>query len=196
MPTPPPVPLKTLAALVLALLLVACQQGSNPRSVPSVPQIGGDLKCSKGDHAFGDQQVGWAFCYPGTWRYTEKSQPTQSPAGLDLTFDITCVSDCKPSCPTPASQCVRQPGLFGYMIISTADRAGASDLASWIGVNLPHATTEDTISWGNSLQALKLKDGRRAALTPHTVVILDMHASPLDLEGEMSSRLSTWKFSY
>ncbi len=201
MPPPAPIPRVTVAAIALALVLAGCQMGSNPRPVPSVPQIGGDLKCPSGDHSFADQQVGWGFCYPSTWRYTEKAQATDSPSGVDLTFDITCVSDCKPTCTTPAqgqqpSPCSPQPGLFGYMIISTEVRSGATDLKSWITANLPHATTSDTISWGNSIEAVRLTDGRRVALTPHNVVILDLHASPLDLEGEMSSRLSTWKFSY
>ena len=42
---------------------------------------------------------------------------------------------------------------------------------------------------------MKLTDGRRIALTPHHVVIMDLHSGPLNLEKEMSSRLSTWKFN-
>lgn len=204
MPSPLPIPPKPLAAtglalaslLAIVLALVACQPGSTPRSVPSVQQIGGDLKCPQGDHGYSDQQLGWAFCYPSTWRYTAKSQATASPSGVDLTFDITCISDCKPPCPTPGTSCVPEPGLFGFMIISTEERSGATDLATWLAANLPHATADGTIQWGNAAEAVKLKDGRRVALTPHSVVILDLHPSPLDLEGEMSSRLATWKFSY
>jgi hypothetical protein len=201
MRSPLPFPPKLLAAAFLVLALAACQVGSSPRAVPSVPQIGSGLKCSAGDHPYGDQQTGWAFCYPDTWRYTEKSQATESPSGVDLTFDITCLTDCKPPCPTPSSgqpaaPCTPENGLFGFMIISTYDRGSSSDLASWLSANLPHAATGDTIAWGNSLEAVQLTDGRRVALTPHYVVILDLHPSPLDLEGEMSSRLGTWKFSY
>lgn len=202
MPSPLPFPRKPPAAVAVALCALACLAGcvpgSNPRPVPSVPQIGGDLKCSAGDHGYADQQFGWGFCYPNTWRYTEKVQATDAPSGVDLTFDITCLSDCKPPCPadsTPA-QCQTQPGLFGYMIISTDDRKGASDLTGWLAANLNGAKVTDTISWGNSVEAVKLADGRRAALTPHNVVILDLHPSPLDLEGEMSSRLDTWRFTY
>jgi len=33
-------------------------------------------------------------------------------------------------------------------------------------------------------------------LTPHHVVILDLHSGLLDLETEMSARLNSWKFSF
>ena len=52
------------------------------------------------------------------------------------------------------------------------------------------------ITWGNAVEAGQLADGRRVALTQHHVVILDLHSGLLDLETEMSSRLSTWKFSF
>ena len=43
-----------------------------------------------------------------------------------------------------------------------------------------------------------MPDGRRIALTPHYVVILDMRSGQghLDLEASMSTRLGTWKFLY
>ncbi|HKC19952.1 MAG TPA: hypothetical protein VKE27_10015, partial [Candidatus Dormibacteraeota bacterium] len=133
-------------------------------------------------------------------RYQEKVQATDSPSGVDLTFEITCLTDCKPICPTPTSgeptTCTPQTGLFGFMIVSTYDRGGASDLDGWLASKLPHATKGDPLEWGNALEAAKLSDGRRVALTPHDVVILDVHPSLLDLDGEMSSRLGTWKFTY
>jgi hypothetical protein len=48
------------------------------------------------------------------------------------------------------------------------------------------------------VEAAKLADGRRIALTQHHVVILDMRSANalLDLEGQMSSRLDTWMFTY
>jgi len=58
------------------------------------------------------------------------------------------------------------------------------------------------ISWGDSIEAYKMDDGRSIALTPHHVVILDLHsnvssgAGHLDLEGLMSARLYTWKFTF
>src|SRR5438132_11085395 len=143
MPTPPPIPPKIVLALALALALAGCQPGSNPRAVPSVPQIGGDLKCSKGDHGYEDPQAGWGFCYPGTWRYTERSQASQSPPGLDLTFDITFVPPTPAPCPSPspspsASPAASPPpaaspcsGDFAFMIISTYQRRDSSSLAGW-----------------------------------------------------------------
>jgi hypothetical protein len=195
MPTPLPNPPKIVLAIALALVLASCQLGSSPRAVPSVPQIGGNLNCGQGDHGYEDPQAGWGFCYPAGWRYVERSQASQSPPGLDLTFDITDAS-----CATPAAgsapHCSPDAGLFGFMIISTYERGSSADLTSWIDSNLPHPPASDSISWGNSVQALKLADGRRIALTPHHVVILELHPSPLDLEGVMSTRLGTWKFSY
>jgi len=190
-----------ILAVVGMLVLAGCQPGSNPHPVPSVPQIGGDLKCSQGDHGYEDLQAGWGFCYPGTWKYNERSQTTVSPPGLDLTFDITCLTNCKVPCPTASAgsgsaQCSPQTGLFAYMIVSTYQRSGSADLANWVGANMKPAPDLETISWGNAQEAARLPDGRRIALTPHHVVILDVHTGVLDLETEMSSRLGTWKFSY
>jgi len=202
MPSPLPIPPK-LVTTALALLLVlgtSCQGGSTPRAVPTVPQIGSDLKCASGDHGYTDQQLGWGFCYPSSWRYQEKVQATDSPSGVDLTFEITCLTACKPQCPTPASgepaTCPPEDGLFGFMIVSTYDRSGASNLDSWLASKLPHATKGASLDWGNAVEAATLADGRRVALTPHNVVVLDVHPSLLDLDGEMSSRLATWKFTY
>ena len=202
MPTLPPFPRAIVAAIVLAIALTGCQVGGTPRSVPTVPQIGSNLKCAEGDHGYEDQQAGWGFCYPGTWRYTERSQADQSPSGLDLTFDVTCLSNCKVPCPAAASgarptDCpAAENGLFAFMIISTYERGGATNLSTWFSANLNSAVPGDSISWGNAVEAAMLGDGRRAALTPHHVVIMDLHSGLLDLEGEMSSRLNTWKFSY
>src|SRR2546426_3139588 len=96
MPSPLPFPRKLLVAIAILAAVVGCQP-SGPRPVPSVPQIGGNLKCSQGDHGYEDPQAGWGFCYPATWRDTERSQASQSPPRLDLTFDITFV----PPTPTP-----------------------------------------------------------------------------------------------
>lgn len=82
------------------------------------------------------------------------------------------------------------------MIVSTYDRGPSADLTSWFDANLKSTPTLDQISWGNAVEAARLPDGRRVALTPHQVVIMDLHSGLLDLETEMSSRLDTWKFSY
>lgn len=201
LPRVPKTPRQVLAVIAVAVVAAGCQPGSNARPVPSVAQIGGDLKCQAGDHGYEDPQAGWGFCYPATWRYNMRSQSTQAPLGLDLTFDIT---DAPCSTPPPGAsgataepQCSPNAGTFAYMIVSTDERGDASDLSAWVKKNLPATDTiGDGISWGNAVEAAKLSDGRRIALTPHHVVILDLHPGLLDLESAMSSRLDTWKFTY
>jgi hypothetical protein len=197
MPTPLPSPVKTLAAVAALIALVGCQSGPNSRPVPTVAQIGGNLKCASGDHGFEDSQAGWGFCYPGTWRYQEKAQSTQSPVELDLTFNITDVG-------------TENSGLFAYMIISTFERGVFPNLAAWEQANMPSVLEGQSISWGNATEAMKLSDGRRIALTLSHVVIMDLHSGQLngcttptgtptpchlDLEAQMSTRLNTWKFT-
>ncbi len=203
MPIPLPIPRRISAAIVLVLILAGCQIGSGSHPVPSVPQIGGDLKCRTGDHPYEDPQAGWGFCYPGSWKYTERAQASQSPPGLDLTFDVTYAPATKAAC-SPAAQSTASPpvattpcsGDFAFMILSTYERGTSTDLASWVRTNLTQASGLETISWGNSVEAVRLPDGRRIALTPHHVVIMDLHSGLLDLESEMSTRLATWKFSF
>jgi hypothetical protein len=199
MPTPLPSPVKTLAAVAALIALAGCQSGPNPRPVPSVAQIGSNLKCASGDHGFEDSQAGWGFCYPGTWRYQEKAQSTQSPGPveLDLTFNITDIG-------------TESSGLFAFMIIATFERGTSSNLAAWQKANMPAVPVGESISWGNAVEAVKLADGRRIALTPSHVVIMDLHSGQLtgctsslgtptpchlDLESQMSIRLNTWKFT-
>jgi hypothetical protein len=185
---PKPIPPKILVA-VLVLALAGCQPAS-PHPVPSVTQIGANLKCAQSDHGYQDPQFGWGFCYPSTWRYIERSQGVDVPKGEDLTFDITCLSQCRASTPDSGAG----NNLFGFMIISTYERGGATDLTSWASANLQAGTTLETISWGNASEAARLPDGRRIALTPHYVIALDVRSGLLDVEGEMASRLDTWKF--
>ena len=193
-PLPDPRMILTAAAVVIAM--AGCQLGPQTHPVPSVPQIGADLNCKNGDHGYEDQQVGWGFCYPGAWRYIERSQATSSPPGLDLTFDITDFACSSPAPGGGAPQCSPEAGLFAFMVVSTYERSSAPDLATWIQTNLTNAPASEPIAWGNAVEAVKLADGRRVALTPHHVVIMDLRPGPLDLEGEMSSRLNTWKFSF
>ena len=195
------IPRKIVAALGLLLAVSACQAGSTSHPVPKVSQIGSDLKCATGDHGFSDALAGWGFCYPSSWRYTERSQGSQSPPGFDLTFDVTDIPCTIPTPPPGGSTqpvCSPGAGLFAFMIISTYQRGNAASLADWVKANLGDTTAPEAISWGNSLEALKLADGRRIALTPHNVVILALHAGSgnLNLEAEMSARLDSWKFSY
>jgi hypothetical protein len=202
MPSPLPIPPKILAALAL-VALAGCQPNT-PRPVPSVPQIGADLKCAQGDHPFEDAQAGWGFCYPGDWKYHERSQSSSSPPGLDLAFDITNDPATPQPCVVPSAVPSGQPmptsspcsGAFAFMIISTYERGSSPDLQSWIAANLKPAQGMTPISWGNAIEAVQLADGRRVALTPHHVVILDLHSGLLDLETEMGARLNSWKFSF
>ena len=210
-----PLPPKILIVAVV-LAIAGCQPGSNSHPVPSVAQIGADLKCSSGDHAFEDPQLGWGFCYPSTWKYIERAQAVSTPQGVDLTFDFTCLSSCKTSTPGTTGN-----NLFGFMIVSTYERAGAADLTSWLAANMPAKPSPSAspaaspraspraspaspspspaelqpLAWGNAQQAAVLPDGRIIGLTPQFVVILDVRSGTLDLEGEMASRLATWKFS-
>ena len=199
MPPPPPSPIKILAAVVALFAIAGCQPTSSARPVPSVAQIGSELKCSSEDHGFADFQAGWGFCYPKTWKYEERSQSSQTPPGLDLTFDITDIPCTNPTGASARPVCSPGAGLFAFMIISTYERGNASSLADWQRANLASPPPPGvSIPWGNALEATRLADGRRMALTPHHVVVLELHSGQghLDLESQMSVRLNTWKFSY
>jgi hypothetical protein len=206
---------RRLGLAFVAVLLAACQPG-HAQPVPSVATIGGNLKCQAGDHGFADSQAGWGFCYPGTWRYNEKAQASTAPPGLDLTFDITdipCVqASTAPGAPSTAPVCSPNAGQFGFMVISTYERGASTSIAGWVQANgkdvsIGAATVLSPILWGDSIDAYKVDDGRRVALTQHHVVILDLHCGVnvgacdpnhghLDLEALMSVRLPTWKFTF
>jgi hypothetical protein len=79
--------------------------------------------------------------------------------------------------------------------VSTYERSGSADLAGWVDANFRPAPELTNIAWGNAVEAARLPDGRRIALTPHFVVVLDVRSGPLDVEDEMASRLDTWKFA-
>jgi hypothetical protein len=179
------------------MALVACQPGTNTHPVPSVTQIGADLHCASGDHGYEDNQAGWGFCYPGTWRYTLRQQYDSTTQELDLTFDITNIP-CASAAPNTKPVCGTGAGLFAFMIVYTYPRAGASDLTTWVQGKLPGKVTLAPIDWGNSKEAAVMSDGRRIALTPNQVVILELRSGfgLLDLEAALSTRLSTWKFLY
>jgi len=202
--------MKRLTLFLIVAFAVGCQQSPTPRAVPSVAQIGEDLACSASDHAFEDSEAGWGFCYPGTWRYNERAQGNTNPTRLDLTFDVTdtnaaCPASC-PACVAPSPrpgqssppECSPSRGLFGFMIISTYERLDAKDLVTWMQTTLTSVPGRQAILWGNAVEADQLSDGRRIALTPEHVVILELRSGQgqLDLETAMSSRLNTWKFLF
>src|ERR1700730_631546 len=157
--------MRRLSLAVLVLVLAACQPGPTNRPVPSVAQIGGDLKCAAGDHGFADSQAGWGFCYPATWRYNEKSQASTTPPGLDLTFDITdipCVAaSAAPGAASASPVCSPNAGLFAFMIISTYERGNAVTLAGWVTANgqdvsIGQAAVLNAIGRGDSSEAYKI----------------------------------------
>lgn len=187
--------MRFLTVPLLAIVLAACQFGpQDTRPVPSVRQIGSDLKCSSGDHGYEDP-VGWGFCYPGTWEYILKSQSSTAPIPeLDLVFDITDLPCGVAGKGSPQPPCA-SPITFGVIIVSTYARNNAPSLAAWVQTNMSPAPEVQTIAWGNAKEAGRLPDGRRIALTPQQVVILTLHPGNLDLEGAMSRRLDTWKFT-
>jgi len=125
-----------------------------------VPQIGADLKCHNGDHAFEDNVAGWGFCYPATWKYNLRAQSVVSPPELDLVFDITDVPCTTPSVPagqTARPVCATNAGLFGLMVVYTYERGEATSLSQWIQSNTnPAPSPGETISWGNAKEAMKL----------------------------------------
>ena len=188
---------RILTSAILALAVTACQPGTNTHPVPSVAQIGADLHCGGTDHGYEDSQAGWGFCYPGTWKYTQRSQYYTNPQELDLTFDITDVP-CASAPPNTKPVCSPGAGLFAFMIVYTFPRAGAPDLATWVQGKYPGKATLQPIDWGNSKEAAMMSDGRRIALTANQVVILELRSGfgLLDLESAMSARLGTWKFLY
>jgi hypothetical protein len=192
----------TLLLLVVVLVGAGCGQAPVSRPAPSVAQIGEDLKCAAGDHGFEDSEAGWGFCYPATWKYVEKAQGYSVPIHrLDLTFDVTdapCVLPSPVGGQTPRPICSPGAGLFGFMIISTYERGAAPDLVTWMQTNLGQVVDRQAIVWGNAAEADRLSDGRRIALTPNHVVIMELRSGldQLNLESEMSSRLDTWKFLF
>src|SRR2546427_9377524 len=88
--------MRKMTFALLALVLVACQPGTNTHPVPSVVQIGADLHCTGGDHGVEDTQVGWGFCYPPTWKDNERAQSV-SANERGLTFDIPDIPCASPS---------------------------------------------------------------------------------------------------
>lgn len=198
MPAPLSFPAMKLVALVGILAFAGCQSVASSRPVPSVAEIGSGLKCASGDHGFSDFQAGWGFCYPGSWKYNERSQGSVSPPGLDLTFDITDVPCTTAPGASAAPVCSPDAGLFAFMIISTYERGSATSLADWLQANMAPVPASQPISWGNASEAVQLADGRRIAFTPHHVVILELHSGQghLNLEAQMSVRLDTWAFNY
>jgi len=186
-------------AVTVALLVASCTPGATTKSPPKLP-VQQTATCDSADHLFTDPQLGWSFCYPSTWRYQERDIATcavgmpengscsDSPPGVDLTLDII-----------DFSKDPNLSGLFGFMIISTYQRQGASSLQSWTTQYAPQEQALQPLTWGNAAEAAQ--DGTTGdffALTGHQVIELELHSGDgnLDLKGSMGQRLSTWDFTY
>jgi hypothetical protein len=195
--------MKRLTLVLVLLFLAGACGGPTTRPIPSVGQIGSDLNCPSTDSGFEDGQAGWGFCYPVTWKYLERvANPVDAgPTHLDILLSITdvpCVQGSPIADATPRPTCAPNAGLFGLMVISTYDRAGAANLTGWMQTNLKPVPTGQPIQWGDATEAMQLTDGRRIALTPHHVVVMELRFNKdgLNLESLLSPRLNTWKFLY
>ena len=190
----------SLSLCVFLLALVSCQPGTGSTPKPAISSVQTGAKCDQGDHAYTDAQLGWAFCYPGTWRFNERFQRSDVPPGTDATFDVINEPPCSsPPLPGGRPVCPADAGLFGFMIVGTYQRGSAASLGDWLKASEPADTDTDAINWANALQAVQVKGStRRYALTQHQVVLLDLRsgAGNLDLDAAMSGRLKTWKFSF
>jgi hypothetical protein len=169
--------LATLAAAGCSLT-----NSPTPAPEPSIKTEGQNVKCPNGDHGIDEVQFGWSWCYPSSWKFQERLQPTSTPSGVDATFDI--VNDVPPG----------QPGSgdFGFLIVGTYQIGSATDLESWVAANIGPGQTLTSITWGNSRSAAIDGEGRRYALTATHVVEMDVRGEAIS--AEMGKRLDTWKF--
>jgi hypothetical protein len=173
-----------LLAVLATLAAAACSLSNPPTPAPepSIKTEGQNVKCPNGDHGIDEVQFGWSWCYPSTWKFQERLQPTSRPAGVDATSDI--VHD------VPAGQA--GSGDFGFLIVGTYEIGGSSDLNGWIAANIAPGLTLTSISWGNAKAAVVDGQGRRFALTSSHVVEMDVRGDAI--AAEMGKRLDTWKF--
>ena len=173
-----------LVAVLAILPLAGCSFSSTPRPAPAptVQTEGQGLKCPGSDHGIEEVQFGWSWCYPSSWKFQERLQPTSLPRGVDATFDI--VND------LPSGQ--PGSGDFGFLIVGTYQIGTAADLPSWIATNIGTDEQLSVISWGNAKAAQQDAQGRRFALTASHVVEMDVRGSAIS--AEMEKRLATWQF--
>jgi hypothetical protein len=175
-----------LLAVLSILPLAGCSLAASPptpKPVPTIRTEGQDVKCAGGDHGIEEVQFGWSWCYPSTWKFQERLQPTSAPAGVDATFDI--VND------VPSGQA--GSGDFGFLIVGTYQIGGAADLKAWVSTNIGAGEQLTPISWGNARDAEQDARGRRFALTDSHVVEMDVRGDAIS--AEMGKRLASWKFN-
>ena len=153
-----------------------------PTPAPTIRTEGQGVKCPGTDHGIDEVQFGWSWCYPASWKFQERLQPTTQPAGVDATFDI--VNDL----PSGSSG----SGDFGFLIVGTYQVGSAATLPDWIATNVGADEQLTEISWGNSKDAQLDAQGRRFALTGTHVVEMDVRGDAIS--AEMVKRLASWKF--
>jgi len=167
------------------LLLAACTlspASGKPTPAPTIRTEGQDVKCPGGDHGIDEVQFGWSWCYPSSWKFQERLQPSTQPAGVDATFDI--VND------LPSGQ--PGSGDFGFLIVGTYQIGGTTQLKDWVVANIGADEKLTSISWGNAKEAAQDANGRRFAMTSQHVVEMDVRGTAI--AAEMGKRLGTWKF--
>jgi len=173
-----------LLATLATLAMAGCTLSNSPAPAPapSIRTEGQDVNCPAGDHGIDEVQFGWSWCYPSSWRFQERLQPTSTPSGVDATFDI--VND------LPAGQ--PGSGDFGFLIVGTYEIGTAADLTSWTAANIGPGLQLTPITWGNAKEAVIDGQGRRFALTASHVVEMDVRGDAI--AAEMAKRLDSWKF--
>jgi hypothetical protein len=179
--------LNALVAVLAILPLAGCSFSpiATPTPAPTIRTEGQGVKCPGGDHGIEEVQFGWSWCYPSTWKFQERLQPTLPktlPVGVDATFDI--VNDIPQG----------QPGSgdFGFLIVGTYQVGTASDLPAWVTANIGGDEQLTSIGWGNAKDAQQDTQGRRFALTGSHVIEMDVRGTAIS--AEMGKRLATWKF--
>jgi hypothetical protein len=179
------VPLRRALFTVLTIVLLSGCTANSPtpsRSSGTPAPAGAGLRCQGDDHGLDIAQLGWGFCYPSTWRFREREVGTTAPTGVDTTLDI-----------------VGAQGFFAFMIIGSYERSNAASLKDWLSTNEPDDQDTTPIQWGNAEEAVQVTGQlKRYAMTPNRVYLLSERegAGNLDLEAEMSKRLSTWMFGF
>jgi hypothetical protein len=176
--------LYALVAVLAILPLAGCSflSAPKPTPAPTIRTEGQGIRCPGSDHGIDEVQFGWSWCYPSTWKFQERLQPTTAPSGVDATFDI--VND------LPSGQ--SGSGDFGFLIVGTYQIGSTPSLADWVAANIGSDEQLTPISWGNASDAEQDAQGRRFALTKSHVVEMDVRGD--SISAEMGKRLATWKF--
>ena len=60
-----------------------------PAPVPTIRTEGQGVSCPGTDHGIDEVQFGCSWCYPSSWKFQERLQPTVKPVGGEHTLDIS-----------------------------------------------------------------------------------------------------------